>query len=77
MTKTAVKVVDHHEILQHVKIMRMLYGIELASEFYQKNFEELTGLNIKDLHMLMNKHKIGLPLVLTSDTLQAPRDAKK
>lgn len=74
MMKTSQKQIPEHDILQHVKIMRMLYGVELASDFYQKNFTDLTGLDIKDLHLLMEKYKVGLPMITARANVESPRD---
>lgn len=64
------KTISLDTFLTLVKVLRMLYGVEPAMEFFEKNLEEFTGFNLDDFKksLLRSKHN--------HDNIQPPRDTK-
>lgn len=46
-----------NEFLQHVKVLRMLYGVAAATYFYERNIDYYYGLNKNELKKALNKNK--------------------
>lgn len=46
------------DFLDYVKVLKMLYGREVAVIFFEKNFEEFTGFSLQDLTALQKQAKL-------------------
>lgn len=51
-----------NEFLSMVKVLRMLYGKQLAIEFFEKNVKHFPNLSIDDLNSLKKSAKLTSPL---------------
>lgn len=50
------------EFTDVTKVIRMLYGVQSATFFFEKNFEEMTGLQLNALHKLNKRAKVSATL---------------
>lgn len=44
--------ISYSEFLDTVKVLRMLYGVNVATVYFERNFEEFTGNPISSLRQL-------------------------
>lgn len=47
------------DFLHLTKVLRMLYGVQLATYFFETNFEEFTGIKLDRLHHLLSHDKLS------------------
>lgn len=49
----------YQDFLDTVKVLRMLYGVEISTVFFEKNLDNV-GLSIKDLQNLRANAKLDI-----------------
>lgn len=52
------KTIALFEFLNLVKVMRMLYGVEVAKRYFEKNLFEFTGHTLSELEKLKRDARI-------------------
>lgn len=63
MTKTnnSIPEITTSDFLDYVKVLKMLYGRDVAVVFFERNFEEFSGFSINDLTALKKQAKLKSP----------------
>lgn len=64
------KTITLQEFLGIVKVARMLYGVEVATHYFEKNIQEFSGHEPSDFKSMLTSHD-------AHDNLESPRDTQK
>jgi len=58
MDSSTSKPLTVNEFLQLVKVIRMLYGVQLADKFFKSNMQMFTGFSTSDLQRLAGRDTV-------------------